>query len=298
MDNGETPDDAVSVRPMSIVQETTARSRELGSDLRRIRERAGYSGVQMAERLCWSTTKVSRLETGRRGTTRTDVAAYVASCGVLGPELERLVALAEPLEDGYWVQANEPIPDELRTLVYLEKTTNSISSYQPLVVPGLVQTEQYIRALFQGVGVIPKSGIEPCVHARMTRQELLRSDDCPQLQFFIHENALLTPVGGSQVMHEQMLHLLFLSDESPCRIRVVPREAGARAASLTGPFVFFRFRGHRPTVYLEHHTASVFLDQNRDVGIYRSLLSSLAACALTEEESRSLLANLASSYDS
>lgn len=282
---------------MSFIHETTARSRELGAELRRARKRAGFKGAQMAGRLTWSTSKVSRLETGRRGAAKMDVVTYLAACGVFGVELERISALAEPLETDYWVQPNEPIPDELRSLITLENTAQAISYYELGVIPGLLQTEGYMRALFEGVGVIPESGIDPCVQARLARQRILDGIMGPQVDFLIHENALWTPVGDDRVMHDQMLHLLFLSEQGRCRVRIVPRQVGSRAACLTGPFVFFKFDEHPPTVYLEHYTASMFLDQGKDVRTYRKLLSSLVACALPEGESRSMLANVASAYD-
>src|SRR5699024_1574597 len=132
---------------MSTV-DSSARARQLGAELRRERERFGANLRELAAQLGWSASKVSRMEAGRRGTLPADVAIYLARCGTPRHDRERLVRLAEDSAVTFRLQDHgERLPDELRSLIELETTADTIVGYDPLAVPGLLQTEPYVRAL-------------------------------------------------------------------------------------------------------------------------------------------------------
>lgn len=282
---------------MNMGPESTARTRELGADLRNAREKAGISGIDMAVRMGWSASKVSRLELGRRGTNRTDVGIYAAYCGVVRPELDRLLALADEKDDEFWLQPTSAAKaEELRSLLRMEQTASSLQYYESMVIPGLLQTEDYARALFREAGLIPEAAIEPYVRLRMARRGLLDQQNGPEVLFFIREHALRTLVGGAAVMHEQYLHLLLTMTQELCKIRILPISAGARAGLCT-PFIFAQYTDDSPVVCVEHPTASLFLEGRNNVPTYRALLRSLHEHSLDEGESRSLLATLADSHD-
>jgi transcriptional regulator with XRE-family HTH domain len=270
---------------MTTLRESTARTRELGSELRRIREEARYTAHELAKKLGWSPSKVSRMETGDRNTTELEVAVFVAFCGVLGDDLARML---DPRGDR--------LPDELRSLIILEATAQILVYYEPIVIPGLVQTEDYARALFHETEVLPADAIEPRIRMRMERQRFLRRERPPKVTFFVHENALRMRVGDSRTMHEQMLHLLLTGAAPPCQLRVVPTSVGARTGA-GGPFTWTARKENNPVIYVEHLTTSLFLEGREDMLAYRRRLDRLTELALNEGESREFLANLASEYE-
>jgi transcriptional regulator with XRE-family HTH domain len=275
---------------------STGRRRELGAELRRIREQRGYKGYDMASRLGWTTSTVSRVETGKRGLTQVEVATYVALCGVAADELDEVLELAkEP--DSYRIKPHGGnLPDELRTLIFHESTATAIETLEPIYIPGLAQTADYARALFHETGLEDESKIEGCVQTRMGRRTLLNGWSPPQCEFYVHENALRAPIGGPGVMSEQLLHLLFLGNRPHCSVRVVPVSVGGRGMAA-GSFHIFRYEEDPPVVCVQHETTSEFLEDRTEVANYRRVLNRVASVALDEAESREFLAMVASEYE-
>jgi transcriptional regulator with XRE-family HTH domain len=275
----------------------TAHGRELGIELRRRRTRAGFNGKDMAARLGWSTTKVSRVEVGARPITEADVIMYLASCGLSEDEIDPILALArEGAQDHRLKSHGEKLPDELKTLIFHETTTAEIYSFEPIVVPGLLQTEDYIRALLREGGLYADDRIEFRVRARLGRQSLLRKSEPPQCVFYIHENVFCTFIGSARIMHEQLLHLVFLTSWRHCRIRVLPASAGARGIAH-GSFQLMRYAEHDPVVNVEQEAVSLFLDRKVHSDHFWKVLNRLDRVALDEGESRQLLAGLASEFE-
>jgi transcriptional regulator with XRE-family HTH domain len=273
---------------------STARRRELGAELRRIREASGLNGVDMAGRLGWDPSMLSRAETGKRGITEIEIASYTGLCGLAGDRLTELLRLADEPDD-YRVKPHGGLPDELRTLIFHEQTASHMENFEPIFIPGLTQTEGYARELFRDLG---REGqvVEDAVRNRMNRRSILTRPDPALCSFYVHEQALRMLVGGPQVMYEQMLHLLFLTNRPQCSIRVVPVSAGA-GGMATGPFVIFNYREGAPVVYVEQQTTCDFLESRKDLVGYRSALNRVASVALDEARSRQLIASLASDYE-
>jgi transcriptional regulator with XRE-family HTH domain len=277
--------------------DSTTRSRELGDELRRVRVKAGYNGTRLARQLGWSPSRVSRLESGKRGASEVDVATFLAYCRATGMTRDRLLDMPREAYDRTWLQSHGGgLPDELRTLVLHEATATTISIYEPLTIPGLLQTEDYARVLFHWAKQVPENGIEMCVRARMDRQSLLQRREPPTVNFFIHEQALLSPAGDARIMNEQLLHLALVSGRPQCKIRVVPASAGPHGA-LGGPFRLMEYAEHGPVAYVENHTSSVFLESKDHVIGYQVILNRLAEVALDGGQSRELLVRLANDYD-
>lgn len=274
---------------------STARRRELGTELRRIRERCGITGQDMAARLGWLPSMVSRVETGKRTATPVEVATYTALCDVAGDELAELLALAvEP--DAYRMKRHGQLVDNLATLIFHEQTANRIESYQPIYIPGVTQTENYMRAVFIESGIISPAAIDSSIRARLSRRDILTRIYPAQCAFYVHENALRAPVGGPQVMHEQMLHLLFQGDRPQCSIRVVPAAAGVRGMAA-GSFQIFGYSEGQSVVSVEHQTTSEFLESREELASYRAVLKRVASVALDEAGSREMIALVASDYE-
>jgi transcriptional regulator with XRE-family HTH domain len=275
---------------------STGRRRELGAELRHIREGRGYNGIDMAERLKWTSTMLSRAETGKRTMNTIEVATYTGLCGVTGEEQDKLLGLLAESDD-YRLKAHPgQIPDALRTLMFYESTANVIESVQPLNIPGITQTPEYARALFEEGGWFDPATIEDCVSIRMSRREVLTRVDPALCTFYVHEYALRTMVGGPQVMHEQMLQMLFASSRPQCVIRVIPASAGSRGLTASA-FQVFHYPEGPPVVYVQNETTCEFLENGEDLSAYQAVLNRVASVALNDAQSRSTIASMASQYE-
>jgi transcriptional regulator with XRE-family HTH domain len=268
-------------------RESTARARELGAELRKLRESTGLSGVDFAKVIGWSNSKVSRIEFGLRGITEIDIVRYAAYCRATPAEMDDLVDRCREAEiPGFWLSKR------LSTLVFHETTAVSSVSYDPLVVPGLLQTEGYIKALMGRDKLAPKDA-EYWINARMDRQELL---DRRQFSFFIHEQALRLPVGDDQLMNEQMLKMVLLAEHPWISVRIVPMAAGASGA-FGGEVVLLHFAEAPPLLHFGSGPISFFLEDHSYVAAYRERLAAISEVALDRGESREMLAAMASEFD-
>jgi transcriptional regulator with XRE-family HTH domain len=274
-------------------REPTIRSRELGEGLRRAMERAGLDQKGAAEKLGWSQSRVSRLLSGKRGGTEVDVSAFLAVAQVTGAERERLLKICREQNTPGWLQQHGTrLPQQLRTLIDHENKAVSIDDFQAIVVPGLLQTTDYARALIREVGTMPGEETEDRVAARLGRQSLFGRERPGRFSFFIHEFVLRLPVGGPAVMREQLGHLLHKATRPYITLRVMPAARGGYAAA-SGSFTLMEFAEFRPVVYLESETASLFLEKPEEIAAYRRMLALLAQTALCERESTELIATLA-----
>ena len=181
----------------------TAHGRELGEELRRRRTAAGYLGKELAFRLGWSTTKVSRVEVGARAISEADIIMYLASCGLSEAEIDPILDLARQGRQDHRFQAHGgQLPEELKTLIFLENTAAEIEGYEQTFIPGLFQTAAYTRALLLDIGTVPDERLDFGVSARMDRQGLLKKSEPPSCRFFLHEHMLRIPVGSAKIMHD------------------------------------------------------------------------------------------------
>ncbi|MGH3854581.1 MAG: helix-turn-helix domain-containing protein [Pseudonocardiaceae bacterium] len=274
-------------------QEPTIRSRELGEGLAQAMKDADLKQTDAAQKLGWSAGRVSRLLSGKRGGSEVDVSAFLAIVEVTGDERERLLGICREQKMPGWLQQHGTrLPQQLRTLIDHEDKAVSIDEFQPTAVPGLLQTTDYARALIRQAGTIPADETEDRVAARLGRQSLFGRERVARFTFYLHEFVLRLPVGGPEVMFEQLQHLLRQAARPYIRLRVVPAALGGHAA-VAGSFTFMEFATFRPVIYLESETASVFLEQREQVEAYRRILGLLARTALGEGESTEFIATLA-----
>jgi hypothetical protein len=237
------------------------------------------------------------METGSRSVSEVDAAIYLTFCRVRKEELDELLNLARAGDDETWLQEHgDRLPDELRTLIYHETTAITLAGYEPMLVPGLLQTPEYARAVFEFTRLIPLDRMAMAVRARIDRQAVLRKPDPPLCQFFLHEHGLREVVGSRQIMTEQLLHLIFLTSRPQYDIRVVPAGSGPHGAWL-GPFMLMGYEAHGPVVYAECLTTSLFLEKPRDITAYREVLKRLDGDALDAGQSREWLARVASEFE-
>lgn len=282
--------------PDVVWHDSSARSREIGEQLRKRRVAAGIGASELANRLGWSPSKVSRIESGQIGVSERDATIYLAVCGVLKDELTELLDLVNAGSSTSWLQQfGNQVPDEMRTLIHHEATARTIASYEPTLVPGLLQTEGYARALIRHAGFITEDKIGHAIDARMARQEVMRRPNPPDCVFFLHEFGLRSQVGSNKIMHEQMLQLVFLTSRPQHQIRVLP--AAEPQGAWGGMFLRMDFAHHNPMVFVETPTSGLFLEKPGEVAFYRQALSRLDRAALDEGQSRQLLMQLASDFD-
>jgi transcriptional regulator with XRE-family HTH domain len=272
-------------------RESTAATRELGAELLRRREAAGLLGADLARKTGWSPTKICRLETGLGSYSEVTVTAYLAHCGVPAPEIAAVLKAADHQQNGYLARR-----DVLRNLVMHESTASRVQVNATGLVPGLLQTEDYARAVARVGGDLPSEEIDRRVEVRMDRQRLLRQWRRPSMRFFIGENVLRTVLGGKQVMHEQLLHLLFAADRPTTQIRIVRSDASATAA-VTGYFTLMDFPQQAPVIFIDGSLVSTIVEDPDALMTAQWAADKISADALDERESRELLVRMASDYD-
>ncbi|MFC5285743.1 helix-turn-helix domain-containing protein [Actinokineospora guangxiensis] len=270
----------------------TIRSRELGEALRKALKAAGLTGQEASRRLGWSPSKVSRLLLGARGASERDVSSLLVLCGVNGDERSRLLSLCRDPGAGAWVQQLGRLPTQLKTLVDHENQACGIDEFEPTLVPGLLQTVDYAQAIVRANSNVPAREVDERVIARTARQQLFRRARPPRFTFYVHEFALRLPIGGPEIMAEQLNHLVRMAGRDNIALRVVPAAVGAHAA-LAGAFRLMEFPHYKPIVYLESENSSLFLERPEEIAAYRGILSALADTALGAGESRQLVAGLA-----
>ncbi|MGB7796552.1 MAG: helix-turn-helix transcriptional regulator [Pseudonocardiaceae bacterium] len=274
-------------------REPTIRSRELGEGLRRAMQNAGLTGKDVARLLDLSPSWVSRLISGKRNITAVQASAFLAVCRAPSAERDRLLELCdEQHTPGWFQQHGSRLPLQLVTLIDHENKAMAISCFDSTLVPGLLQTGDYVRALLKEAGRVPVDEIDDRVAARLARQSLFSRDRPARFSFYLHEFVLRLPVGGPGVMVDQLQHLERMSRRPYLTLRVVPASLGAHAATA-GSFTLMEFAEFKPVVYLDSETSSLFLEKPVEIAAYQDILESLAQTALGEGESRELIATRA-----
>lgn len=273
----------------------TVGGRRLGAELRAIRKEKGYGLREIAGRLGWQPSKISRIETGKQGVTKEDVASLLALYGITGTRRDEVVAKAETVDDsGYW-EIQGPLSPESRTLIHLESQARRIVTCQPLLVPGLVQTAEYTRAVMRSGGV-DSGDADVAVAARLGRQAVLSREHPPEFEAIIDEGVLHRPILPPAQLAIQFRRLLDVMRGGRAWLRVLPLKAGAHAG-LDGSFTLLEFSKESPVVYLDHRISGVFLEEEDQVEFFRAQLERLRATAASPEESLQFVADAIRSWD-
>ncbi|QUH06116.1 helix-turn-helix domain-containing protein [Saccharopolyspora erythraea] len=274
----------------------TVRGQQLGDELRTLRETNALSLADAAERIDASASKLSRFETGRRTLPVEDIASLLAVYGVKGTRRRELLALAREAERRGWWQRNHPdFAQRQRTLIALEARAARVINFETTVVPGLLQTGEYTRALMTESQAVPPEAVEQHMITRLNRHKVLLRERPPKLHVLIHELALHQMVGGRDVLRRQLEHLLECSARHNISIRVVANTGGHVGAS--GAFTLLQQHEGPSVVFLENLTSSLFVEERHEVDVYRDALRNLAARALCEEQSGELIAEMARHLD-
>lgn len=279
-------------------RKATVRARGLGAELKELRLRAALSTRAVGERLGWSASTVSRIETGNRGVTSEEVAAMTVVYQATQEERDTLVDLAKEADQpGWWETGDPSLPKQLTALIGFEAQATAITDASISFVPGLLQTQDYARATM-AASHVPTQATEARVATRMGRQVVLTRPKPPAYTAFFDEAVLRRPLGGHAVMAEQLCHLVRASQRPNITLQVIPFEQdGGGHVALSGSFMLLEFVKARTIVHLEHRRSSLFLDDPRDTEVFLGDIARLRANALNPEESANLLVEAARSYE-
>jgi transcriptional regulator with XRE-family HTH domain len=270
----------------------TGRRRRLGAELRRLREAAGLTIDQVAEVLECSQSKVSRIETGQVSATPRDVRDMLGLYRVSEAQREAMVQIAREARQPGWWQKFVDVPDGVPAYVGLETAATSIDIYMSLIVPALLQTADYARAVIGAVRPdLPGAEIDRRVELRLRRQALLDEDHPPALRVLLDDTVLRRPVGGEKVMAAQRRRLLEDAARPAVTLQVLPTDAGVHAG-MDGPFTIFGFPApaERDVVALDSAADALYLEGPEDVARYRRVFELLLPAALTPEASAGRIA--------
>jgi transcriptional regulator with XRE-family HTH domain len=281
---------------MAANSSPTVRRKRLGIELRRLREQASLTCEEVGQRLDCSGTRISRMETGRISVRPGDVRELLEIYGVTGAEADPLVQLArEARQKGWWHTYGQVLPTWFEAYVGLEAAAVRFRDFQPMVMPGLLQTEDYARAVLRAA---PNPGraedIDRLVALRMERQAILSQANPPDLWVVLSENIVRVHVGGPAVMRTQLRRLIDVAERSNVTLQILPFTTAAHVQPIS-PFTILEFPDAAdPTVvYLEHLTGSLFLENKEETRRYTVVFDHLRAEALGTAPSVDLIARAA-----
>jgi transcriptional regulator with XRE-family HTH domain len=276
-------------------QSPTIRRRRLALELRRLRETAGLTCEQVAEHLECSASKISRVETGRVSVSPRDVRDMLDLYGVPAEQRESLVQLArDSRQKGWWHAYSDTMLPQFATYLGLESAASEIRIYEVNLIPGLLQTEDYARAVIRaGMMNSPSEDVERSVALRMARQPAVTRDDPPKVWAVMDEAALRRRVGGAGLMRMQLEHLLAQAQLPNVAVQVIPFAGGAHPA-MGRPFVILVFpdRVDTDVVYLEDLTSALYVEDVAEVDRYNVFFNHLRATALSFDDSAALIASV------
>ncbi|MGB9046614.1 MAG: helix-turn-helix transcriptional regulator [Pseudonocardiaceae bacterium] len=273
----------------------TIQRRRLGNALKRARDHAGKTQDEAAAVIDAAASKISRLELGQSGIKLTDLNLLLDFYGVSGEQADWMRDLARAgRQRGRWSGYRTVIPDWFRAYVDLEADASEIRWYQPEVVPGILQTEAYIRAMNATAHPrITDEEVNRQVKVRLERQAVLDQPGTT-LSFILSESALRRNIGDATIMHRQLIHLAEAAERPNVEMQVLPFDAQTFGAAWIG-FTILRF-DHDATsdvIYVETYTDGDYRDSQDDVQAYTALWNRLQAAAMGQVESRHLIIRLA-----
>ncbi|MEU6445012.1 helix-turn-helix transcriptional regulator [Streptomyces sp. NPDC047046] len=264
----------------------TMRSRRLGAELRRLRLEAGLKVNDVATALECGQPKISQIENGKRGIRPLDLTTFFNLVGVDDEQYRNNVRrLARQIHKRDWWSGEGPVLDDaLKDFMTLEVDSELIRAYECSVVPGLLQTEGYMRRVFATRWTPEKE--EEMVRVRFKRQELLEDEGAFRFRAVIDVPVLHRIAGGRHVVIDQLNHLLEMSEHSKVTIQILPLEA-ALSMEQRVPHYILSQRGEPPVdvVWLEHLSGGTLLEQRSDVAFYLSLWDELTAAAMSAKQS-------------
>ncbi|QXJ24027.1 helix-turn-helix transcriptional regulator [Actinomadura graeca] len=274
----------------------TVASARLARELRARRERAGFNQEIVAEEMGWAESKLYRIENDKSRVLQRDVKRLLAMYGVDGQEADSLVELARlAREPDWWHRYSGSIPKWFQVYVVSEATASHIVGYESELVPGIMQTRGYARAVLTTTPV-PEADekVEERIIVRVTRQARLTADEPLDVRFILNEAVVRRTVGGREIMREQIEHLIRLAELPNVTLQILPFAAGEHGA-MHGAFKLLRFSGgdDADKVYIEQHIGSLSTQKPHEVGRYTLMFDHLRVQALGPEQTLAMLREVA-----
>jgi hypothetical protein len=267
----------------------------LGAQLRRLRESAGVSRDDAGYHIRASGSKISRLELGRVSFKERDVSDLLDLYHVTGEQKDQLVQLTrEANATPWWQKYREVVPDWFQVYVGLEEAATLIRVYEVQFVPGLLQTEEYARAVvMQGSPGLSPDEVDNRVNVRLGRQRLFGKENAPRLWAIVDEAALRRPMGGRDVLAGQVKRLMEAVNEPNITLQVMPFKYGGHGAE-GGAFTIMRFpEADLPDmVYMEYLTGAHYIDKPEEVETYAAVMERLSVAGTSPEKTRDILADI------
>lgn len=282
---------------MPEVRSPTLRRRELGARLRTLRLDRGMTVEQVADHLLCSPSKVSRMETGQRGATLRDVRDLCELYGVTDEaQVDHLMALVREGKQQAWWQSYEL--DYFATYVGLEQAASSVYYYQSTIVPGLLQTADYMKAMYEASmpAEFTPERIAEHIDVRLRRQQVLARDPALRLWAVFDEAVLHRVVGGPVVMGAQLRHLAELGRRPNVTLQVIPYSVGAHPA-MDNTFTILEFEDVAPTVvYVEGLMGWLYLERAAEIDRYRRVFEYSQNIALSPKETTEFISEIGTQY--
>ena len=274
----------------------TVRRRQLGKELRRLREGAGKTIAEAAQWVGIKSPTISKIENGRQAIRPTNVRLLLQLYGIGAPEADTLIRLAgEANQRGWWASYGDTVPDWFRNFVGLESDASEIDGYDSELVPGQLQTAEYAEAIIMAAHPnTTQTELTRLVTFRRQRQERLVGNTPPRLHFVLNEAVLRRPVGGPEAFARQLDYLAEMARLPHVDLQVLPFSTGPHAA-MGQTFTVVRFPGDEAGLdfaYLENDRGALYLERPADVERYQAIFSQLAVASLTSGETREFLAKV------
>ncbi|ASN27437.1 transcriptional regulator [Streptomyces pluripotens] len=266
----------------------------LGKRLQELREAAGLGRDEAAQVLRVASATVRRMEMAEVALKIPYVQVLLSTYGVADEEAAAFVRLAEEAnQPGWWQRFHDVLPDWFSLYVSLEGAARVIRSYEPHFVPGLLQTEEYARAVLESgtIGQTEPETIERHVSLRMERQRLLECDDPPHLWVIMDETVVSRPVSArAEVMRNQLDRLLEYAERDRVTLQIAEFSAGPHPGTYA-PFTLFRFAEPElpDMVFTEYLTGALYLDSRREVAAHLEVLDHMTARAASAQRTKKIL---------
>ncbi|MFG1606192.1 helix-turn-helix domain-containing protein [Actinoplanes sp. NPDC049265] len=278
---------------MTVDEGPTLRRRRLGAELKRCREAAGLTQEAVSRHFEWNTAKLTRIETARVAVTARDVRDLLTLYGRHDESYrDAMVELARLSKERSWWTDYK---DVLRpgNFVGLEAGAATMRVFEPVVVPGLLQTEAYIRALMRSGSDVPREVMDRRVKLRLHRQVRLSGPNPLELVALVDESVVRRNIGGKDVMRKQLQHIVDMAQSPNVTIRILPLDFGEHLF-LGGPAALLEFREttHLDVVYLEGLAGDLYEEQPSEVARYRKEFDRLTVGALDHRASLKMIEGL------
>jgi transcriptional regulator with XRE-family HTH domain len=277
---------------MAIRNDPSALRWLVGVELAHFRKQTSLTIAEAATRAGIVRSKVGHMETGRYQQHPDDVAKLLALYGATARDIDRLTTLAGSTDGkSWWAPWSHLVPDWFKTFVGLEGLAESEFLFEPMVLPGLLQTEDYAQAITEATGFVRRDQSERFVSFRLTRAQRLTDDEPLEVKAVIGEAALRLNVGTPEIRQEQYQHLLKMAKLPNVTLQVLRPEDGPHTAT-TGQFFLLDFARAQSIAYSEHLDGAVYVQDQDDVRTYRMALENLQSVALAPAKSVALIRTL------